>query len=73
MGRGEESDLRLEDIKVSRLHAELRVSSDSLEVVDLGSTNGTFVNRKPIPAHANQSLQAGDEIHFGKTRFVCQR
>ncbi len=73
VGRGDENDLCLEDVKVSRLHAELRVAANGLEVVDLGSTNGTFVNREQLPANLPRPLQSGDEVYFGKTRFVCQR
>ena len=73
VGRGEENDLRLDDIKVSRLHAELLVTTNNLEVIDLGSTNGTFVNRKQLAPNERHPLQPGDEVYFGKTRFVCQR
>jgi hypothetical protein len=73
VGRGEENDLILDDVKVSRLHAELRATPDALEVVDLGSTNGTFVNREKLNASQPCPLQAGDEVYFGKTRFICQR
>jgi hypothetical protein len=73
VGRGEENRLCLDDVKVSRLHAELRVTTDKLEVVDLGSTNGTFVNREALAPNLPRLLQPGDEVYFGKSRFVCQR
>jgi pSer/pThr/pTyr-binding forkhead associated (FHA) protein len=44
LGRGTDCDLRLVDPGVSRHHAELRVEDDEVVLVDLGSTNGTFVN-----------------------------
>ncbi len=73
VGRGEENDLRLDDSKASRLHAELRVAADKLEVVDLGSTNGTFLNGERLAPNLPRSLKPGDEIHFGKTKFICRQ
>jgi molecular chaperone DnaK (HSP70) len=73
VGRGEENDLCLDDVKASRLHAELRVTGDKLEVVDLGSTNGTFLNRERLAPNLPRALTPGDELHFGKTKYVCQR
>ena len=48
LGRGTDCDLRLVDPGVSRHHAELRVEDDQVVLVDLGSTNGTFVNSEPV-------------------------
>jgi len=73
VGRGEENDLQVDDPKASRLHAELHATIDKLELVDLDSSNGTFVNRERLAANLPQALKAGDEIFFGKTRFVCER
>ncbi|MBN2387076.1 MAG: FHA domain-containing protein [Anaerolineales bacterium] len=73
VGRGEESDLQVSDPKASRRHAELRATPARLELVDLGSTNGTYLNGKRLPAHQLQVLSPGDEIFFGKARFVCQQ
>ena len=73
VGRGEENDFCLDDPKVSRLHAELKVTDDNMEVVDLGSTNGTFVNGEQLAPNLLCLLQSGDELYFGKTRFVCLR
>ena len=73
VGRGEENDLCLNDTKASRLHAELRVTTDKLEVVDLGSTNGTFLNRERIASNLPRVLEVGDELHFGRKKYICQR
>ena len=48
LGRGTDCDLRLVDPGVSRHHAELRVEDGEVVLVDLGSTNGTFVNGQPV-------------------------
>jgi hypothetical protein len=72
VGRGEENDLRPEDVKVSRHHAELHLDDDELEVIDLGSTNGTFVNGERLPPNQARKLKPGDEVYFGKTRYLCE-
>jgi hypothetical protein len=70
LGRAESSDIQVDDIKASRLHAEIRLSGQGLEIIDLGSTNGTYVNGKRIPAHEPYALQAGDKITIGKIKFL---
>src|SRR6188472_4298768 len=47
-GRHPGSDVFLDDITVSRRHAEFRRENDELHVVDVGSLNGTYVNREPV-------------------------
>ena len=66
LGRGTDCDLRLVDPGVSRHHAELRVEHDQVVLVDLGSTNGTFVNGRRVSVEA---LRDGDELQFGNTRM----
>ncbi|MBC3185601.1 FHA domain-containing protein [Corynebacterium sp. zg-331] len=67
-GRHPESDIFLDDVTVSRRHAEFRLTDDGeYEVVDVGSLNGTYVNREPRNA---ETLSAGDEIQIGKFRLV---
>lgn len=50
---------------VSRMHAAFHKGEDTLSVVDLGSTNGTFVNGERLTANEAQSLHNGDEIKLG--------
>ena len=66
-GRHPESDIFLDDVTVSRRHAEFRLNDGTLEVVDVGSLNGTYVNREP---RNSQVLAIGDEIQIGKFRLV---
>lgn len=66
-GRHPEADIFLDDVTVSRRHAEFRRKEDSFEVVDVGSLNGTYVNREP---RNSQELTDGDEIQIGKFRLV---
>ncbi|OFT62657.1 oxoglutarate dehydrogenase inhibitor Odhl [Corynebacterium sp. HMSC05E07] len=66
-GRHPEADIFLDDVTVSRRHAEFRANDGQFEVVDVGSLNGTYVNREPRNA---QVLEVGDEIQIGKFRLV---
>jgi len=66
-GRHPDSDIFLDDVSVSRRHAEFRRTADGFEVVDVGSLNGTYVNREPIES---SPLAGGDEIQIGKFRLV---
>ncbi|MDK4247317.1 MULTISPECIES: oxoglutarate dehydrogenase inhibitor Odhl [Corynebacterium] len=67
-GRHPEADIFLDDVTVSRRHAEFRKNDEGqFEVVDVGSLNGTYVNREP---RNSQALEVGDEIQIGKFRLV---
>ncbi len=67
-GRHPESDIFLDDITVSRRHAEFaRTAEGTMTVRDLGSLNGTYVNRERIEEHV---LAPGDEVQIGKFKLV---
>lgn len=66
-GRHPDSDIFLDDVTVSRRHAEFRRQDGQYEVVDVGSLNGTYVNREPKNSAV---LSNGDEIQIGKFRLV---
>jgi pSer/pThr/pTyr-binding forkhead associated (FHA) protein len=51
---------------VSRKHAVIRHAGTDYTVEDMGSTNGTFINKKRIPPHAPEAIKPGDEVRFGK-------
>jgi pSer/pThr/pTyr-binding forkhead associated (FHA) protein len=70
LGRGTDCDLRLVDPGVSRHHAELRVEGQNVVLVDLGSTNGTFVNGQPV---RRIELQNGTRVTLGRTTLVFRR
>ena len=70
MGRIPTNEIHIASEKISRFHAKLVVSKEtSVEVVDLGSTNGTFVNGTRLEADQVVVLQPGDEIRFGDRLF----
>lgn len=66
-GRDPRSDIFLDEVTVSRRHAEFRSEHGELRVVDIGSLNGTYVNGQPIDSAV---LIDGDEIQMGKFRLV---
>lgn len=66
-GRHPDSDIFLDEVTVSRKHAEFRWENNELHVVDLGSLNGTYVNCKAVDSAA---LINGDEIQLGKFRLI---
>ncbi|MEU1693513.1 FHA domain-containing protein [Streptomyces hirsutus] len=67
-GRHPQSDIFLDDVTVSRRHVEFRRSQDgSFTVADVGSLNGTYVNRERID---QVGLSNGDEVQIGKYRLV---
>jgi pSer/pThr/pTyr-binding forkhead associated (FHA) protein len=67
IGRSPECDVFLDDVTVSRRHAELVRAGDVFSIRDLGSLNGTYVNRKRIEA---ADLTDGDEVQIGKYRLT---
>jgi pSer/pThr/pTyr-binding forkhead associated (FHA) protein len=68
-GRHPDSDIVLDDVTVSRRHAEFRRDEDGrrFRVIDAGSLNGTYVNRVPMDAAV---LVSGDQVQLGKFRLV---
>jgi pSer/pThr/pTyr-binding forkhead associated (FHA) protein len=66
-GRHPDSDIFLDDVTVSRRHAEFRLEGAEFQVVDVGSLNGTYVNREPVDSAV---LANGDEVQIGKFRLV---
>jgi pSer/pThr/pTyr-binding forkhead associated (FHA) protein len=66
-GRHPDSDIFLDDVTVSRKHATFRREGDDFLVRDVGSLNGTYVNRTRID---DAILKTGDEVQIGKFRLV---
>ncbi len=66
-GRHPESDVFLDDITVSRRHAEIRKDGERFRIQDMGSLNGTYVNKLRVE---ESDLSSGDEIQIGKFRLI---
>jgi len=69
VGRSTKCDLILSDPSVSRRHAELRAGDAQLQVLDLDSRNGTFVDG--VRVH-NDMIGPGQEVRFGNLSFVAE-
>ena len=67
VGRSPECDIFLDDVTVSRQHAEIMREGDEFTIRDLGSLNGTFVNRRRIESAV---LEDDDEVQIGKYRLT---
>jgi pSer/pThr/pTyr-binding forkhead associated (FHA) protein len=67
IGRHPESDIFLDDVTVSRRHAEVRHEADQIVIADVGSLNGTYLNRARIESSI---LRSGDEVQIGKFKLV---
>jgi pSer/pThr/pTyr-binding forkhead associated (FHA) protein len=67
VGRHPESDIFLDDITVSRRHAEFLRDEHGYRLRDVGSLNGTYLNRERVD---EVELQSGDEVQIGKFKLV---
>jgi pSer/pThr/pTyr-binding forkhead associated (FHA) protein len=71
IGRSPENSIQLQDTSVSGRHAQLILVAENCYLKDLGSTNGTVINDRPV---TEVQLRAGDRIRFGKVEasFECE-
>jgi pSer/pThr/pTyr-binding forkhead associated (FHA) protein len=67
IGRDPDNDIFLDDVTVSRKHAAIRNAKGKFELVDTGSLNGTYKNRKRVE---QAPLNDGDEVQIGKFRML---
>lgn len=67
LGRHPDSEISLDDITVSRRHAEVRRTAAGYVIHDTGSLNGTYVNQERVE---QTPLRHGDEVQIGKFRLV---
>jgi hypothetical protein len=70
IGRSRDCDIVLDDVGISRRHAEIRPGAGDWTVADLGSTNGVRVNGRTL--RSAQALQPGDHVELGSTEIVFE-
>jgi ABC transport system ATP-binding/permease protein len=70
VGRARRADFVVDAALVSRLHCRLTAGDEAVEVVDLSSTNGTFVNDRRID---KARLAAGDRLRVGRVELRVNR
>jgi pSer/pThr/pTyr-binding forkhead associated (FHA) protein len=67
IGRSKDSDIFLDDVTVSRSHAKIFSTDSGVEISDLGSLNGTYINNELL---TSKKLISGDEIQIGKFHML---
>lgn len=70
LGRSPYCSIVLEDPRVSRQHAAIRMTAEGLSIQDLGSRNGTLVNGQTV--RGSRALQAGDVVQLGAQRIEIE-
>ena len=71
VGRAPRADFVIDAVLVSRLHCRLSATDSTVEVVDLGSTNGTYLNDERIDKIA--TLNSGDRLRIGRIELKVER
>lgn len=70
VGRAPRADFVVDAALVSRLHCRLEAGDDNLDVIDLSSTNGTYVNGKRVE---RARLGSGDRLRVGRVELTVER
>ncbi|MBF0364872.1 MAG: FHA domain-containing protein [Oligoflexia bacterium] len=72
LGRGQHCEICINDSDVSGKHLQFLIKEETLWLVDLASTNGTFVNGVKISAQTASRIRNGDRLHVGSVQFEVQ-
>jgi FHA domain/Protein of unknown function (DUF3153) len=67
------ADVTIPDSSISVAHARIVIKDDTLDIIDMGSTNGTLVNGQPIPARQAWKVSAGDAVQFGLVKLEVKK
>ena len=70
IGRTSNHDVTIADVEVSKFHALIREARGGLELLDAGSSNGTWVMERRLKPREAYLLQSGDTLRFGRLRFI---
>ena len=73
IGRGQENNIVVNDNKISRVHSQLiQDDNGNISVVDLNSTNGTYVNGQKLSTGAAVTLKKGDKVRIANLEFTVE-
>lgn len=72
IGRAPDNQLVVNDVRVSSHHAEIRPEGQGYGIIDLGSSNGTFVNEQKLTPQVPRVLASNDQIRVGDTTFMFE-
>ncbi len=70
IGRDRSADFTIADPEISSRHLEIKVDAGQVWLQDLGSSNGTQINRRPVGSEVSHRLRHLDEIEIGATRLL---
>ena len=70
LGRGEDNDVVIPHASISRTHARLMRRNGTYELMDLNSTNGSYVNEQPV--HGSTIVASGSEVRLGDIKFILR-
>ena len=70
LGRGEDNDVVIPHASISRAHARLMRRNGTYELMDLNSTNGSYVNEQPV--HGSTVVASGSEVRLGDIKFILR-
>jgi pSer/pThr/pTyr-binding forkhead associated (FHA) protein len=69
IGRHDNNDVKLPGRSASAKHAVIKFAREEITIMDLGSSNGTYVNQDKLTPHQSESIRPGDTIRLGKDKF----
>src|SRR6516225_2596065 len=72
IGHAPENLMVVNDPRVSSHHAQIRSQREGYDIVDLGSSNGTFVNEQQLVPNMPRLLHTGDQVRIGDMKFVYE-
>ena len=72
IGRSTDCNLRLASGKISRKHCKLLINDDRVAIIDLGSSNGTYLNKQKLDANVETAISPGEQLSVGAVTFVVQ-
>jgi pSer/pThr/pTyr-binding forkhead associated (FHA) protein len=72
IGRSADSEIRIDDVSFSRVHAIISLEGGEYRLMDAGSLNGTILNGVRLPTRGSVALKSGDRIEIGSRILIFQ-